>query len=208
MPHTCGGSVRLVKVIDEVHKLVNEHRISIGLAKIQFEDRIGDTMNDEDKVIKVERPYDWPPPPEPIYKIDEINLALSKGGSIRVTVNAGDKKVKCACNCGGYLPVSTVMQGWKYLHGHKNPDALTKGGRLKNGSSNAKPVIKSEVYDTFISRIKMDKANVEHEMKAINIEATMLMAKLKELKEEFNRLDNAEKALQVFSTDKSMSAGA
>lgn len=180
-------------IVDEVYRLVDVHRKQIGLVPM-FESQVYNSSQD-DKVIKVEAPEAWPPPPEPTYSQAEINEALSKGGSIRVRLIAGDKKIKCHCNCGGYLPASTAMQGWKYLHKHKTPDALNKNGQLRNGSSHAKPVTKTEVYVSYIDRIKMDIANVESDMKGITQQAQLLGVKLSGLKARLQNLKAAETAL-------------
>jgi hypothetical protein len=221
-----GGSVQLKpSIINNVHDLVNQHRKEIGLKTFEFpkeinrtidplklQEIIGEEMNDNDKVIKVERPVDWPAPPAAIYHQYEIDEAIryNNGGSIRVKINAGMVKILCACNCGGHIPVSLAMQGWRFIRGHKNQSkftGLSKTGQLKNGSSHSKPVFASEVYENYASRIAMDIANVESEMSEITKQAELLTIKLRTLKEKHSQLKQAESALKPLFEKKPLTQG-
>jgi hypothetical protein len=210
-----GGSVQLKpSIINDVHRLVNKHRKEIGLEPFKFPKEVnraitllklkeifGEEMNDNDKVIKVERPCNWPSPPPATYSQFEVDEAirLSRSGSIRVKIKAGDTKLTCACGCGGFIPIASAMQGWKFIRGHKSID-VNKNGSLKNGSVNGKPVVASEVYKSYASRISLDIANVEHEMNEVKKQAEVLTIKLKTLKEKLDQLKSAEAALKPLFT--------
>ena len=144
------------------------------------------------------------PPVKKVYTTIEVNVAKETArlhnASIRYDVKAGDQAQLCACNCGGVLPVGTVMQGWKYLKGHKQ--TFNSKGDFKNGSGESEARsynTQTKVYEQMLDRIKLDIANAESDSASADKELAAAQKKKEAARTKLSQLLDAAKGMAILA---------